>query len=90
MSNIKIELNEINFTHVCKTGSLSYGHGYDRIELRLTSKDMIALSNSEVVIKESNMYSDIFEISIVNIEKDVIREIIKRSPIFSQLYYDIH
>lgn len=89
MPNIKIELDEYNFTHVCKTGYISYGHGYDRVELRLTSRDMITLSNSESVIKESNMDLDIFEISLVNIEKDVIREIIKRSPIFSQLYYDI-
>ncbi len=89
MEEIRASLNEPSFIHLCKTGNITYGSGYDKIELNITSLDMASLTKGEVIEKEIIWDNKKFKIALQDIGSNVIREIIRRSPIYSHLYYEI-
>jgi hypothetical protein len=89
MEEIRSSLNEPSFIQLCKTGNLTYGQGYNKIELNITSLDMVSLTKGEIIEKEITWDNKNFKIVLQDIGSDVIREIVRRSPIYSHLYYDI-
>lgn len=89
MEEIIVSLNEPNFTFLCKNGHLVYGSGYDKKLIDISRMDMISLSKGEEIIKELFDINKKFTINIQGVESDMIKEIIRRSPIYSQIYYEI-
>ena len=89
MDKINVSLDEPNFTFLCKYGHLIYGHGYDKQIIDISRIEMISLSKGDIVTKEINSINKVFNIAVQDIGSDLIKEIIRRSPIYSHLYYDI-
>ena len=89
MDKINVSLDEPNFTFLCKYGHLIYGHGYDKQIIDISKIDMISLSKGDVITKEIPAVDKIFNIAVQDIGSDLIKEIIRRSPVYSHLYYDI-
>jgi hypothetical protein len=82
-SNINLMFNELGFTNVCKEGFIRYidEDGY-RKEFYLSKLDILyLLENSNILKKFSTDTINIF----LNIDKETIKEIIKRSPLYSNL-----
>jgi hypothetical protein len=87
METIKIILNEIQFTNSCKSGFINYNsRETGRIDIHLTNNDIKEMVSNNLISKKLGY---LFEISTLNIDKDNIREIIKRSPLYSEIYYQI-
>jgi hypothetical protein len=82
MEEINIILNEINFTQICKTGFLTFNSPSGRIETYIGKSEMIELMSGSL-LKETNGYN--LKLNIVNIDSLMIKEIVKRSPLYSDL-----
>jgi len=80
-------LDEYKFTNLCKMGLISHGSGYTRTDVYLTKSDMLLLVSGEILTKEEN--DQVFKYALQDIGKDLIREILKRSPLYSEMYYEI-
>lgn len=87
MNQKKILLNETTFTLVCKSGFIRYSSNFGNIDLHLSKRDMIALFNREIVNKE--LQNETVSIAVMEIDAVVLKEIIKRSPVFAELYYEL-
>jgi hypothetical protein len=87
METIKIILNEIQFTNACKSGFINYNsRETGRVDIYLTKNDIKEIAANNLISKK---IGDIFEISTFNMDKESIKEIIKRSPLYSEIYYQI-
>lgn len=83
----RISLNETAFTNICKFGNYTYlSKGNTTDEIKFTKRDIKYLALGEIVEKK---LTNNYEISLQDIGLELIREIIKRSPIYSDLYYEI-
>lgn len=87
MSETRTSLGEKLFTKICKTGSLLHGSGYTGTEIRFTKIDILTLSKGEILEKNEN--GKIFKYALEDFGIDLVKEIVKRSPIYSELYYEI-
>lgn len=87
MSEIRTVLTEVLFTNLCKNGTIRFGQGYDATELRFAKADMASLAKGEIVTKEED--GKIFKFAMSDIGYDQIKEILRRSPIFSDMYYEL-
>lgn len=88
MEDIKIVLNEGAFTSVCKNGSIDFGRGYDKSVLNISRLDMIKVAlGEEISVKVFD--KPLFKISLEGVQNETIKEIIKRSPIYSDIYYEL-
>jgi hypothetical protein len=76
-------LNTTQFTQLCKTGFMSKQTSEGRGELKFYSVDMIDLCTGKVVEKELD--KDTYRFKVVGISNDDIKEIVKRSPIYSNI-----
>lgn len=83
---IRISLDEAKFTYICKSGYFTWNSN-ETFDVRLTRKDIKNLATGKIIRKEEN--GDIFEIALRDIGLELIREIIKRSPVYSEIYNDI-
>ena len=86
MKETRISLNETNFTNLCKRGFFphqSAGHG--RTDVYLTKADMKELMTGKII--EKNIDEEVIKIALQDIGSDLITEIVKRSPIYSDIYY---
>lgn len=81
-NNINITFNEIGFTNVCKEGFIRYLSDGQRREFYLAKLDIIELLNNSKLIKKIGL--DIININL-NINKETTVEVIKRSPLYSNL-----
>lgn len=88
MKEIKILLNEATFTSVCKAGFLTYiPTSGTKLEVTFTYEDMKKFINGEVITK---LVLDVkFLIALQDIGKLMIKEILMRSPVFSNLASEI-
>jgi hypothetical protein len=88
MKEIKIVLNEATFTTVCKAGFLTYiPTSGTKIELAFTYEDVKKLTSGEII---SKTFSELnFLIALQDIGKVMIKEILMRSPVFSNLSSEI-
>ena len=78
----------MNFTGVCKEGSITYGSGYNKAVIYISKIDMKKLATGEVVefiVPEH----PIFLVSVQDIGLEMIKEILKRSTMYSDMYYEI-
>jgi hypothetical protein len=76
-------LNTPQFTQLCKTGFMTKQTPEGRSDLQFYSIDMLDLCNGKVVEKE--LYNETYRFQINGISNDDIREIVKRSPIYSNI-----
>jgi hypothetical protein len=87
MNEYRILLNEITFTNICKSGYLSYQGKFGKNDINITKLDLRKLSAGEIITKD---YTDeVVKIALQDIGLELIKEIIKRSPIYSDMYYEM-
>lgn len=87
MKERKILLNEFSFTTLCKFGFLKHVSTIGTIDIHINKRDIIKLYKGEIVDKE---YSDeVIKIATADINPELFKEIIRRSPVFSELYYEL-
>ena len=88
MKETRILLTEITFTNLCKSGFITQKSPmYGSIDVHITKIDMEVLTKGEILTKDVG--GELFKILLQNIDIELIKEIIKRSPIFSEMYYTI-
>ena len=88
MKEIRHSLNEVMFTNVCKHGfvkhqstlSGTYDIQFTRIDIKnLCSGDIVEKTTDDAVLK----------FALQDLGIDIIREVVKRSPIYSELAQEI-
>lgn len=84
MENKEINLvfNEIGFTNICKEGFIKFMGSNGRNEIYLTKLDIKSILENGTF--EKNIGQDIIKIYF-DLNKDTIKEIIKRSPMYSNI-----
>jgi hypothetical protein len=87
MQEIRTVLTETLFTSVCKLGYFTYGIGYTRTDVYFNKNDIKILESGEILSKVENGIE--FKFVLQDIGIDLIKGIIKRSPLFSDLYYEL-
>lgn len=87
MKEVRTPLSEKLFTQICKTGNMMHGVGYDSTDIRFTRADIIFLASGQILEKNENEKK--FMYILEDFGKDMIKEIVKRSPIYSELYYEL-
>ena len=80
---IKVVLNHMQFTQICKTGFMTTQEKNGRTDLTFSSSDMLTLCKGGLIEKEG--LDQTYKFGIINIGSYDIKEILKRSPIFSGL-----
>lgn len=85
MENTKIILTETLLTNICKNGFFTYSsRELGTINLYFTKIDINSLRENDVVTKNIEEFSFEFKVD-ERIEDGMVNEIIKRSPLFSDL-----
>lgn len=87
MKERKIFLDEFSFTNLCKFGFIKHLSNLGTIDLHITKKDIIDLYTGKEVIKDFS--DEVVKILLSDLDSTLIKEIIRRSPVFSDLYYQI-
>ncbi len=81
-NNINLIFNEIGFTSVCKEGFIKYISDGQRREFYLSKMDVLEILEHSSLNKENTI--DSINI-VINIDKEIIKEIVKRSPMYSNI-----
>jgi len=79
----RIILNEGIFTRICKMGFFDYQSQYGKSDVHLTKLEIKDLCEGKEVIKLVDGESVKL---LPNVSSDISIEIVKRSPLFSDLY----
>lgn len=87
IKEIRTVFTEITFTNLCKSGVVTHGVGYTRTDVYFTKVDMKSLATGEIVTKNEN--DQVFQYVLQDIGFELVREILKRSPIYGEMYYEI-
>jgi len=88
MRETRILLTETTFTNLCKSGFIPQKSAtYGSIDINITKADMAVLTSGKILSKDIG--SEPFQIALQDIGLTLIREIVKRSPIYSEMYYEI-
>lgn len=87
MKETRISLNETNFTNLCKMGYFTHNGQLGTTNITITKRDIKKLASGDIVIKEFS--DEIIKIALQDIGSYLIKEIIKRSPMFGEVYYEI-
>jgi hypothetical protein len=86
---IRVLLTEETFTQVCKMGFLKYqSPTIGRTDVHFYKQDILNLSKGYIITKEISGYEgeqSIFKFALKDIGFEMIREIVKRSPIYYEL-----
>ena len=84
MEEIRILLNESTFTQLCKMGFLQHKTSmFSRTDVYITKVDMVELATGKIVEKEVD--GALFKIALQDIGIELIREIVRRSPMYSDI-----
>ncbi len=89
MKEIRILLNESTFTNTCKMGFFQYRsllvdpQSITRQDIYITKSDMLQIITGNILEKEVD--GVIFKIALQDIGLDLIKEIIRRSPMYSDM-----
>lgn len=85
----KVLLNETLFTQIIKVGRFTYilNSEGSKIEFPLTSFDVRELSAGKILMRKIEDY--IFQITLNGLDKETIREILRRSPLYSSIAEEI-
>lgn len=85
---IRIVLNEMTFTNLCKSGFFTHNSPeFGKSDIHIYKHDIKQLITDKVVSKEIG--SEVFKIALAKLEYELVKEIIRRSPIFSEMYYEL-
>ena len=84
---IRTVFNEITFTNLCKTGTAKHGIDYNKTDVYFTKQDIKKLVSGEMVTKNENDQLFLYLLQDLGIE--LIKEIIRRSPIYGEMYYEL-
>lgn len=85
---IKASLNEGMFTNLCKHGFIKHQSELSgTYEIRFTRLDMKSLCLGDVLEKQTDDAT--LKFLLQDLGSDLIREILKRSPIYSELSQEI-
>ncbi len=85
---IKILLTESSFSQVVKMGRIIYSIGESsQIEITLTSMDVREICAGKILMKKVD--EQVIQIAITQIPKETIREILKRTPLYSSISEEI-
>ncbi len=84
---IRILLTEAQFSQVVKMGRIVYMTDASKVEFPLSSLDVREICNGKILTK--NIDEQIFQIAIGKMDKEIIREILKRTPLYSSLAEEI-
>lgn len=88
MKEIRILLNETSFTNICKMGYITQRRDdVGTFDVSITKADLKQISTGEVLEKEVNGVP--IKMALQDIGSELIKEIIKRSPIYSDMYYEL-
>ncbi|MCK9476797.1 MAG: hypothetical protein M0R46_12800 [Candidatus Muirbacterium halophilum] len=84
---IRLVFNETSFTNVCKNGFMPYKDALGTIDIRFNKNDIKTLCKGDMLVIDN----DDIKILIIlqDLGLDYIREIVRRSPIFSDLALEI-
>lgn len=82
-NEIRILLNEDKFSQICKVGFIRYQSATGASDIHFLKHDILLLASEEIVSKDLD--DQIIKFMMVKLDKENIREIIKRSPIFYEL-----
>lgn len=87
-NEFRIMLNENTFTNLCKYGFVIHTSKENgRVELNITRNDIHKLYKGEIIEKRIGF---VYKIALQDIGKGYIKEIIKRSPVYSQLHTSLN
>lgn len=88
MKEIRILLTEATFTQLCKMGYIPYKvNMFNTTDIHFTKSDLIELSSGKIVGKEIDETN--FQIALQDIGIENIREIVRRSPVYSEVAQSI-
>ena len=88
MKETRFLLTETTFTNLCKSGYFTHRSPlYGSIDIRLTKPDMKVITKGDIL--EKDLGGEVVKIALQDIGLDLIREIIRRSPMYSDMYYEI-
>ena len=88
MKETRILLTETTFTNLCKSGFIPQKSAmYGSIDLNITKEDMSVITKGDILSKDIG--GELFKVALQDIGFTLIREIIKRSPIYSEMYHTI-
>lgn len=83
----KITLNESNFTGVCKLGFFNFNSiESGREEISFSKRDIKLLLETGKLNKQ---LANLYEFTLSGIDFETAKEIVKRSPLYSELYYEV-
>ena len=81
---IRILFTEESFTNLCKTGFIKHkSPTIGTFDIHFYKQDIISLTKGEVITKDID--TELFKFMLQDIGIEMIREIIKRSPIYYEL-----
>jgi hypothetical protein len=85
---IRTSLNESMFTNICKYGFVKHQSTLSgTYDIRFTKVDMKQLCLGEILEKQTD--DSILKFGLQDLGLELIREIVKRSPIYSELAQEI-
>jgi hypothetical protein len=85
---IKTSLNEVLFTNICKHGFIKHQSTLSgTYDVRFTRVDMKQLCSGNVIEKQTD--DAVLKFALQDLGSEMIREIVKRSPIYSELAQEI-
>jgi len=89
MKEIRILLTESTFTNVCKMGYITHRtNEHGSFDINISKLDLKKIASGSIL--EKLVGDDILlKIAIQDIGSELIKEIIRRSPVYSDLYYEI-
>ncbi len=86
MKETRILLTELTFTNLCKSGYFTHKSSFGSVDVRLTKSDMKIITSGQILTKD--MGDEVIKIALQDIGMELIREIIRRSPVYSDMYYE--
>lgn len=85
MKETRTLLTEPMFTNLCKKGYYTAVENNSKNDLYFTKEDIILLANGKIVTKEASYAQTNWCFMLQEIGSESIAEILKRSPIYSDL-----
>jgi Ulp1 family protease len=84
---IRTLFTESTFTNLCKSGFLFHNGTEGKVQVNFTNEDIKTLINGKILEKE---LQDVYlKFALQDIGFEMIREILRRSPVYSNLSYEI-
>ncbi len=85
---IRTLLNEVMFTNICKHGFIKHQSTLSgTYDVRFTRVDMRHLCLGDIIEKQTD--DAILKFALQDLGSETVREIVKRSPIYSELAQEI-